>query len=478
MIISLALAIGDLAAMYAAFIAAYQLRALSDKPFLNYVALPEYATISAALVPAWITIFAICGLYSMRQTRGWISELMRVAAAVGIGVALLIVVDYLVFDVQIFPARSVPFYAYLLGVVLVVVVRPLVRLALQQLYARGRALHSIVIVGTGPVAERVATGLLRSLHGNQIVAAVDRDNAGGRFLGNLPVYGAIEQALDAHRIRVDEIVHAEPSMDRSETERIMRLAIARDLGYRFVPDAYGVFTAASTMGTIRGLPVMEVRLTSLGGWGAVGKRALDILGSVVGLFLLAPLFGVLAAIVKLTDPAGPVFYAQERVGRGGRPIRVLKFRSMQWEYSTGPDRPYKTAEEAFTAMGRPDLVAEFAVDHKVADDPRVSAFGSFMRRTSLDELPQLLNALRGDLSLVGPRPVTYAELSRYGDRQASFLALKPGITGLWQVSGRSDTTYDERVQLDVYYAENWSTTLDFSILARTVVTVAARRGAY
>jgi undecaprenyl-phosphate galactose phosphotransferase len=129
-------------------------------------------------------------------------------------------------------------------------------------------------------------------------------------------------------------------------------------------------------------------------------------------------------------------------------------------------------------MGRPDLAAEFELCHKVQDDPRVSRFGRWLRRTSLDELPQLLNALHGELSLIGPRPVTLGELERYGSLTASFLALKPGITGLWQISGRSDVSYDERVKLDIFYVENWSLRLDLAILARTTGAVLARRGAY
>ncbi len=198
----------------------------------------------------------------------------------------------------------------------------------------------------------------------------------------------------------------------------------------------------------------------------------------VAMALLAPVFAVVALAVKLAEPGAPLLYGQQRLGRNGRPIRVLKFRSMSWRYSTGPDRPYKSAAEAFEAMGRPDLVAEFAWNHKVADDPRVTRLGRWLRSTSLDELPQLFNALRGDLSLVGPRPITAEELSRYGDRHASFLALKPGITGLWQVAGRSAVDYDDRVKLDVFYIENWSLGLDVSILFRTMRSVAARKGAY
>lgn len=210
----------------------------------------------------------------------------------------------------------------------------------------------------------------------------------------------------------------------------------------------------------------------------VAKRVLDVIGAAVGLVLLAPLILAVAAMVKLHDPSGPVFYRQQRLGRGGKVIGVLKFRTMLWQLSTGPDRPYRTAQEAFRAMGREDLIAEFDAQQKVADDPRVSALGRFLRRTSLDELPQLVNALLGHLSLVGPRPIVADELVRYGRYQQAFLSAKPGITGLWQVSGRSDTTYEERVRLDLAYVRNQSILSDIAILFRTVGVVVAQRGAH
>jgi exopolysaccharide production protein ExoY len=212
--------------------------------------------------------------------------------------------------------------------------------------------------------------------------------------------------------------------------------------------------------------------------GAFLKRMIDVVGAAFALLVLAPVFLAVAALIKISDPAGPVFYKQNRVGRAGRAIGVLKFRSMKWQYSTGPNRPYQTAAEAFQAMGRPDLCAEFELEQKVADDPRVSGLGHFLRKSSLDELPQLVNALRGELSLVGPRPIITPELERYGKEGATYLSVKPGITGLWQVSGRSETGYDERVRLDVQYVNNWKLALDLAILVKTVRTVLVREGAY
>ncbi len=468
----------DVLALFVACVAAYQLRWLTPKPFAQYVTLDQFVVYVGLAAPAWVLIFAASGLYSTRQSYGRITELTRVLAANAVGVSALILIDYFTLDLPLFPGRAVPVYAFVFGSVLVVAGRLGMRAALRGLHRRGRALHNIIVVGTGPMAERIGANLLRSGRGHTIVAAVSRDEAGGVFLGDRPVYGTIQQALASHRVRIDEIVQTDPSLTREEATSLMALATDLGMGYRFVPDLFGVYAASSTLSTVDGVPVMEVRLTSLDGWATVLKRLVDIVGSVVGLVLLAPLFITVAALVKITDPAGPVLYRQHRLGRGGRVIGVFKFRSMLWEYSTGPDRPYQTAEQAFLAMGREDLVEEFAYEQKVADDPRVSSLGKFLRRTSLDELPQLFNSLLGHLSLVGPRPITSAELDRYGTHQRSFLALKPGITGLWQVSGRSDVGYDQRVKLDVFYAENWSTLLDVTILARTFTTVAARRGAY
>ncbi|MGI3783522.1 MAG: sugar transferase, partial [Janthinobacterium lividum] len=397
----------DVLALFIACIAAYSVRMASPKQaWADSVPLGQFAAWVGIAAPAWALIFAGCGLYSTRQSWGRLTELSRVLGAIGIGISALILIDYFWLGQPLFPGRAVPVYAFVLGAVLVTAGRAAVRAALRRAHVKGHALHNVIVVGTGPVAERVAVSLTRSGRGHSIVAAVSPVDAGGVFLGDRPVYATIERALDSHRVRIDEIVQTDTTMSREEATRLMALANDRGMGYRFVPDLFGVFAASSTMATVDGIPVMEVRLTSLDGWATVGKRFIDVVGSLIGLLLLAPLFLTVAALVKITDPAGPVLYRQQRLGRGGRAIGVFKFRSMLWEYSTGANRPYKTAEEAFIAMGREDLVEEFVHEQKVADDPRVSNLGKFLRRTSLDELPQLFNSLLGHLSLVGPRPIT------------------------------------------------------------------------
>ncbi|MDT4939647.1 MAG: hypothetical protein QOG80_3318 [Pseudonocardiales bacterium] len=211
---------------------------------------------------------------------------------------------------------------------------------------------------------------------------------------------------------------------------------------------------------------------------ALTKRAMDLIGATVLLILLSPLFLVIALAIKISDPSAPVFYSHRRVGRGRRAIKVIKFRSMDNNYSTGDGAPYATPVEAYAAMGRHDLCEEFATSHKVTADPRVTSIGRFLRRTSLDELPQILSAFQGELSLVGPRPITNEEIARWGDGADTLLAVRPGITGLWQVSGRSDVSFEQRVSLDLFYVQHWNIWMDVKILFKTIPAVLHRRGAY
>lgn len=212
----------------------------------------------------------------------------------------------------------------------------------------------------------------------------------------------------------------------------------------------------SSMDFFRREPLAQKRL----------KRLLDIIFSLCLLVVLGPLLLVIYAAVRLADP-GPGIFKQTRVGKGGRSFVCLKFRTMVVD---GEERLRQFLES------NEDIRREWLLTHKLRADPRISGLGSLLRLSSLDELPQLLNVLIGDMSLVGPRPIVPAEMIRYGDRLNHYLAVKPGITGLWQVSGRSETTYDERVALDVSYVEQWSLVRDLLILIKTVPVVIARRG--
>jgi Undecaprenyl-phosphate galactose phosphotransferase WbaP len=234
------------------------------------------------------------------------------------------------------------------------------------------------------------------------------------------------------------------------------------------PNTTGRMAAARAMPAASGAPANGSR-PAIGPAHPVGramKIGLDFIVAALALLLLSPLLLAIAGIVKADG--GPALYAQTRVGRAGRRFRCLKFRTMVVD-----------AEQRLRELLAADTAAaaEWASTRKLIADPRVTGIGALLRRTSLDELPQLLNVLTGDMSLVGPRPIVEAELARYADDVASYRAVRPGITGLWQVSGRSQTSYARRVQLDVQYVKNWSLPRDLAILLRTIPAVLSRRGA-
>ena len=198
------------------------------------------------------------------------------------------------------------------------------------------------------------------------------------------------------------------------------------------------------------------------------KRIFDIIVASITLFVFSPLFVFVTILLKLTDP-GPVIFRHMRVGRGGRHFACLKFRSMV----LNSDVVLKVLLES-----DPAARMEWERTQKLANDPRITVVGKFLRQSSLDELPQLINVIRGDMSLVGPRPIVPSELTRYGDKLGLYLQARPGITGIWQVSGRNDCGYDRRIEMDANYVRNWRFSTDFVILVRTLGAVLARKGSY
>lgn len=213
-----------------------------------------------------------------------------------------------------------------------------------------------------------------------------------------------------------------------------------------------------------------VRVDSIGfsPIGGIMKRCFDIFGAVVGLVFLGPLFAMIAALIKVTD-GGSVLYGHTRIGHNGDEFKCLKFRTMV------PDADTVLREHL---RRNPDDMIEWTTTRKLKNDPRITRVGTVLRKLSLDELPQLANVLRGEMSLVGPRPVVDDELALYGRSAAYYLKARPGLTGLWQISGRNDVSYDARVAFDREYVENWSLTSDMWIIVRTVPAVCAQQGSY
>ena len=252
---------------------------------------------------------------------------------------------------------------------------------------------------------------------------------------------------------------------------MFKQAVNKHLLYYFVPSEAALSSHFGELELVGNTPAVLVRLTPLKGGVAVVKRIFDILFSLVGLIVALIPMMIVWMIMKLSDFKHSPIYKDERLTQYNRKFKCYKFRTMKPEYSG------MTAEEAFTKMGKPELIKKYRKDGDyIKNDPRVTKFGRFLRRTSFDELPQLVNILKGDISLIGPRALLPGELRNYGDRSL-ILSVKSGLTGFAQVSGRRDIPFEERRALDIYYVMNWSLVLDAQIFLKTIITVLRRDGA-
>lgn len=340
--------------------------------------------------------------------------------------------------------------------------------------------RNTVVVGAGDVGQGIARQLLtRADDSVNFVGFVDSaPKARGDDLRGLPVLGATEQLpAIVERFDVDRVIVAF-TRDSHETTVELTRSLS-DLGVQvdIVPRLFDALDLRVGFRMMDGLPLVSLPPHRPSRAALIVKRTADLVVASVALLALAPLLLLIVARIRL-DSAGPAVYRSECVGRHGRVFAMLKFRTMYLEACQGGRYGGALAEESFRRlMDNAALREEFDRTHKLRDDPRVTRFGKFLRRTSLDELPQLLNVVRGEMSLVGPRPINTGELARYGVRGVPPQHLRPGITGYWQVSGRSNRSYDERLKLDAIYASSWSLQLDLTILVRTVTAVLSRREA-
>ncbi|WP_245593104.1 undecaprenyl-phosphate galactose phosphotransferase WbaP [Deinococcus frigens] len=354
-------------------------------------------------------------------------------------------------------------WAILLGVAL------LMRYALRSLLIRmGQYGRPISVIGAGHTAELAIAHLCQHpAYGlNPAYAYDDNPELHGRHVRGIPVLGPIELALTAPRTQ--QALISIPGA-RADIQRWLVNSIYNAFPLTWViPDLFGVPNQALHTHNIGTIASLEIRNNLRSSRARLTKRVFDLLGAGVGGLLISPIVCAIALAIRL-DSAGPAVYRARRLGSGGHAFDCLKFRSM-----------HSNAEAKLQEVldADPVLKAEFAATHKLKDDPRVTRVGAFLRRTSLDELPQLLNVLRGEMSLVGPRPIVQAEIEKYGEAYATFKQVRPGMTGYWQANGRSDTSYDERVAMDQFYVTNWSPWLDLVVLLQTVRVVVKGRGAY
>jgi lipopolysaccharide/colanic/teichoic acid biosynthesis glycosyltransferase len=269
---------------------------------------------------------------------------------------------------------------------------------------------------------------------------------------------------------VHTILHTGITSDTDSVDKALSAAQANHIAFKFVPAHEGILSNNIEVELFQNLPVVTVHQTALTGWGRAAKRIFDLFTAGVGILVLSLLFVLIAVLVRFTN-WGPAIFKQKRLSRFNAPIYIYKFRTLKMTYNG------LSPEEGFTKMGKPHLIEKYRNNGDfLKNDPRLTKFGKFLRKTSLDELPQLLNIFKGDISLVGPRALVPQELENYPFKNL-ILSVKSGLTGLAQISGRRDITFEERRALDLYYVQNWSFWLDIKIIFRTFIDVIKGRGA-
>lgn len=468
---SLVLILVDIFVLFAAFTLAYVIRVQYDnRPLISPVYALDYFQAFLIIVPIWVLIFAVLGLYSASTYNRRLVEWGKIALGAFLGILVVIGWEY-VSGQHIFPARLVAVYSLFGTFLLLVFEREVLRFIRGLLFRFGRGINRVLVIGNSSATRDIADNLsFTHKSGYQIVAIAGPARLIPPGL-EVEHFSSVESALKKLKdLRITTIIQTDLYENSERNQRILGAAQTNHISYSFIPGEPEFYTGKNTVDVFLGYPMISVSQTPLTGWGAIAKIIFDTIISLMLIVLLSPILLVLFILQKIFNP-GPAFYISNRLSQFSRPVRLIKFRSMRPQFGG------KDAAEEFMEMGRPDLAEEYKQHHKVSHDPRVTKFGQFLRDTSLDELPQLLNVFKGDLSLVGPRPILPQEAKFSPAKTALLHSVKSGVTGLWQVSGRSNLSFDERIELELFYAQNWSFWLDIKILFKTVAVVFRKTGA-
>ncbi len=424
-----------------------------------------YQQLMLSLLPLWLLLFALFGLFHLENLLGGTSEYARVFNALAVGMIVVVIFTFVLPTFVV--ARGWLITAWLLSILLVCSARFVIRRTIYRLRKQGYFVSRAAIVGANEEAVLLARQL-RAWHtsGLHVVGFVGTLQIPGKahdvpLLGSL---GEIEAIVAQYGI--EELIVASSSLSRIELlELFERVSPLQQVELRLSSSLFEVLATGVRVRSVGDVPLMSFNKLRLHPLEAVLKGVLDYSLTLLGLLFLSPLLLLIALLIRLDSP-GPILYRRRVLGVGGRQFNAFKFRTM-----------YMDGDNLLTQ--HPELIEELRTTHKLKRDPRVTRVGVWLRKYSLDELPQLLNVLCGQMSLVGPRMISPAEAELYGQLRMNLLTVKPGITGLWQVSGRSDISYDERVRLDTHYIRHYSIWQDLQILfIQTLPVVIGGRGAY
>jgi exopolysaccharide biosynthesis polyprenyl glycosylphosphotransferase len=457
----------DLIALLLSALAAYALR-YSDafieiRPLFTEIDFGDYMATAVLFAFAWIAVFAIAGLYAARERRAW-SELGRLIVSCTAGAMLLIATVF--FQREFTTSRFIVLAVWAFSILFVFFERLILRVIRHALLRMRIGHRRLVIIGRGKAADELA-----DLYKTQPVLGC---TVARRFQG----WGA-QTAHDLNRLarkrKMDEILLADPNVPKEDALELIAFAEANNVTFKYLADLFAASFTNITVTANGGIPIIEVKRTPLEGWGRIFKRSFDVIVSLILILITSPVMILAAILIKLTSK-GPAFFSRlpdgkpaRRIGEDGVPFNYFKFRTMRHDEHALRYEPAFQKEHGTLRQG--PLV-------KIKDDPRVTPVGRFLRKWSLDEIPEFFLVFKGDMSLVGPRPHLPEEVNMYKPRHRRVLSIKPGITGMAQISGRADLNFEDEVSIDTWYIEHWSPALDMWILLKTPFAVIGRKGAY
>lgn len=407
----------------------------------------QYLKILFIVALLWLIMFAIARMYSTARSKRMIEELRRVILGCSAGLVLIVMVIF--FRHELFGSRFLVLAGFFTSIVFVFLGRLIIRSFQRSLYKKRIGVCRSIVIGD-------------NYSSIAFLEALRRDSGSGYFVvrhfkkldsSSFGLFSNIAKSNGA-----DMVILADYNHTREETLKLWQFCKENHLDFLYAADVLESKVSNVEVSELCGTPVVYIKRTSLDGWGRIAKRILDIIFSFVTLVVLAPFFIIFAIAIKI-DSSGSVFVRLARIGDGGKKFKLYKFRSM-----------VKDAHKMKTNLSEFNERMDGPL-FKMKNDPRITSIGKFLRKWSIDELPNFINVLKGDISLVGPRPHEPEEVKKYEGRHRSILNIKPGITGLAQISGRSNLSFEEEARLDLFYIENWSIMLDMSILVRTPFVV-------
>ena len=434
------------------------------RPVIFDLEFNQYFQFVAGVSLVWLIFFAFAGLYSFSRWKAT-DEIAKIVLACSTGMTALII--YMFFVRELFSSRFIVLTGWGLSIVLIMIVRGIIRKLQTIALRKGWGAHNVVIIGKNKDTEAIIATLKKQAGlGYKIIARSEN------FSKNSSV-----ELLKIHKRRgIDEIIQTDSGLSRNVSVDLVDFCAEHNIIFKYAAGQFEARTTNVEVHMIAGVPLVEIRKTKLDGWGKIIKRLIDFIFSTILIVIFSPIMIALAIIIRIEDN-GPAIYKNERVHRKGT-FNVYKFRSMYKKYCTGKQFSKYTDQKAVLEFEK-KLAAKQSERkgpvYKILNDPRRTKIGRFIEKTSLDELPQLFNVWIGNMSLVGPRPHQQREVDKYEKHHKRVLDIKPGATGLAQISGRSDLDFDEEVKLDTYYIENWSLRLDFWIMLKTPFVVLIRK---